>query len=214
MVADIQNQIRKIDSEIRGILERCRELESLAGTALNDVDEWNQTGPFRWRESCDCVIAKPRDVINFQIELRAPLAATSPGTFQVQLRRALPSNMVFYRIQSVLINEKEVRPENQSLNRSFFLAFNRIHPDSTILISYQTRVVFDATPSRVVIGDTNLKWNWVASEAVIMKPLLTTTDSMLRVDPKLSAIGRMHHKKPSNMCKLARKWQVNLPETV
>ncbi|MCM2369331.1 hypothetical protein [Aporhodopirellula aestuarii] len=145
-----------------GIVSVCNEMQSSIYHATTQRVHHDQSGPMRWRESCDRRIAVARDVLQFRIILEFDREAEQSDSIQITLNRTLGSNLVFDRLVSTFINGKSAQPTNHSLNRTLDLHFHRVPAESIIAVTYQTRVSFNAETQRVLVGDTNVDWSWVS----------------------------------------------------
>lgn len=150
------------DSMLNELVDSCNEIQSLVYESSGKPVSHSQNGPLRWRESCDKMIAVPRDVVQFRVILETTDQADPADVFRVGILRRLPRHLMFDRIESVFVNGEAARPTNHSLHRTLDLDFHQIRSGSVVVITYSVRVDFNAETTRILVGDTQVTWNWVS----------------------------------------------------
>ena len=150
------------------LVATCNEIHStLNGSNPNHSStvpiHHDQSGPLRWRESCDKVIAVARDVLHFRVIMELEQIADESDAVRVTLTRVFPANLMFDQIQSVFIDGKPVAPTCHAVNRTMELDFHDIRSGSIVVATYRVRVNFNAETSKLVVGDTRVTWSWIES---------------------------------------------------
>jgi hypothetical protein len=150
------------------LVATCNEIHStLNDSTLNHSStvpiHHDQSGPLRWRESCDKVIAVARDVLHFRVIMELEQIADESDAVRATLTRVFPKNLTFDQIQSVFIDGKPVAPTCHAVNRMMELDFHEIRSGSIVVATYRVRVNFNAETTKVFVGDTRVAWSWIES---------------------------------------------------
>lgn len=152
----------KKDLALDGLIESCNAIQSTIYQSRSAPVSRDESGPLRWRESCNKKIAVARDVLQFRIILEMTQVDDERDVIAMSLSRKFHPNMMFDQLLSTYIDGKAVQPTNHSLHRTLDLHFNAVHSGSTIVITYRTRVNFIADTSIVAVGDTNVQWSYLS----------------------------------------------------
>lgn len=148
----------KNDLALNQIIESCNSIQSTVHQSQMLPVSRGETGPLRWRESCDKKIVVARDILQFRITLEMPQVEDECDVVQVALSRTYGPNLMFDRIVSTHIDGKPARPTNQSMHRSLDLHFNAVQSGATVIILYQVRVDCNADPSIVALDHIDVRW--------------------------------------------------------
>lgn len=144
------------------LVASCNDMHSTLHHGSTFPIHHDQSGPLRWRESCDKTIAVARDRLQFRLILDVEQTAGESGVVRAWVNRRLPANLTFDYMQSIFIDGQPAIPTNHSLNRTLALDFQHIAAGSIVVITYQVRVNFNAETTKVIVGDTNVAWSWVS----------------------------------------------------
>lgn len=148
----------KNDLALNQIIESCNSIQTTVHKSQMLPVSRGETGPLRWRESCDKKIAIAGDILQFRLTLEMPQVTDECDVVQVALSRTYGPNLMFDQIVSTHIDGKPARPTNQSMHRSLDLHFNAIQSGSTVVIRYQVRVDRTADPSIVALDNIDVRW--------------------------------------------------------
>lgn len=155
------------DSLLEDLIRTCNDMQdtsrrALQGSTAHASLATGYCGPLRWQQSCDQTIAVPRQTLRFRLELNTTSSADFDDVFNVRLHRTFSESLIYDHIASVLVDGQPARPTNHSLSRTLDLAFNRIVAGSTVIVTYEARVRFDAEPCSIPLDDVQLQWSWVS----------------------------------------------------
>ncbi len=146
------------------LVASCNEIHSTLSQSTSVPIHHDQSGPLRWRESCDKIIAVACDVLQFRIIMEMDQIADESDAVRAKLTQVLPANLMFDQIRSVFIDGKPATPTCHAVNRTLELDFHEIRSGSIVVVTYQVRVNFNAETTKVIVGDTRIAWSWVAGD--------------------------------------------------
>lgn len=178
---------------LQSIVESCNELHDLSRGASAKTSSTTQSGPWQWTESCSHVIAMPRDLITFRLELRSLPQPSFQDQYRTRLFRHLPAGMIYDQMGSIELDGEAIRPTNHSMSRVLDLQFNQLPSDSRLTLIYHVRVHFLAEPMHVSLGGTRLRWSRTSRIAM---PLAIPSDVMATADPSHEVLTGMHLSSP------------------
>ena len=193
-----QNGLSETDAVLAQVLRSCNQLRTITDITLKSNTAEKRDDLVRWRQSCSQTIALPRDILRFEVSFSTVSLESSDEPLQVQLSQSIAPEMVFHRIESVLIDGQPVSPTNKCLSQTLDLHFNRVASGQKVQIAYFARVRFNAEPFRVRLSELNLQSfgtaqtrenQSVATQSPSLKRHVTIGDSVHRMDPEHALAG-------------------------